>query len=258
MKSKFLTLNLNDAVKGLIVLVITSLLTGLVELLKGGAALNWVTIKPIIVTAVISAAGYIIKNWLTNSQGQFLTSEKLVAKPQANNGSGGTSKLRILIFMIMLSGFGIVASAQGLLYKPSPKDFTVKVKSYGINKLAINQDSVITSLSKWDLATGVNAMSLNLKTGAFGGFNSGGIGIVRAWYKETSDKLSVYKTFSAGGIILFGDTNQTSLFNLNTSTGKTDVGIMGVVGIGPISIGPTYFVISNTFLLNLQATFTIF
>jgi hypothetical protein len=163
---------------------------------------------------------------------------------------------KLIIILLLITG-SVIGFSQGLLYKPSPKDFTIKVKSYGINKLAINQDSILTSLNKWDLATGVNAMSLNLKTGAFGGFNSGGIGIVRSWYKETSDKLTVYKTFTIGGMILFGDTNQTSLFNLNSSTGKADVGIMGIAGIWPISIGPTYFVVSNTLLLNLQATFII-
>jgi hypothetical protein len=173
-----------------------------------------------------------------------------------NVSNGLKLPLKLILFVVILSGIGLATQAQGLTQKVCPKDFTVKAKIHDLRSLTLNQDSVLTSLNKWTLATGVNAMSLNLKTGVFGAINSGGLGIVRAWYKETSDKLTVYKTFSAGGMLLFGDTNGSSLVNLNTSKGTIDVGIMAVGGFGPLSLGPTYFVTSKTLLLNLQATFT--
>jgi hypothetical protein len=166
--------------------------------------------------------------------------------------------LTILIFVTL----AVTVSAQGLLDKPSKYDFKVHKKAFEITKLAtFSEDSTLASLNKWDLATGVTAVALNLKTGQFSGFSSAGFGVVRAWYKLKSDGVTVYKTFSAGGMLLFGDTKQDPLFNLSQSDAtaeppKTDVGIMGVVGIGPISAGPAYFIASKTFLLNFQAVFT--
>jgi hypothetical protein len=165
--------------------------------------------------------------------------------------------MKKLILLLLLIAGSVIGFSQGLLDKPSPKDFIVKAKHYNFKTLSMNQDSVIATLNKWDIVTGMNAMGLNLKTGSLSGFSSAGFGFVHSQYKVTSDKLTVYKTFSYGGMILFGDTNATSLLNITNLTGKTDVGIMAVGGIGPVSLGPTYFLVSKTLLINLQITLTI-
>ena len=161
-------------------------------------------------------------------------------------------KLFISLFLITAT---VVGFSQGLAYKFCPNDFKVKVNKYAL-KTSLNQDSLLVTLNKWNIATGVTGPSINLKTGAFNVVNSAGFGLIRNWYKLTSDKLTVYKTWNYGGMLLFGDTNGTPLYNLGTPTGKVVVGIMAAGGYGPVSLGPTYFTISHTLLLNLQATFT--
>ncbi len=77
-RSKFLSLEFPDFLKGLILTVITALVTGLYELISGGWAFtfDWVTFKPIIMTAVAALLSYLIKNLLTNSDGQPFALEK--------------------------------------------------------------------------------------------------------------------------------------------------------------------------------------
>lgn len=70
MKSKFLSLNTTDFVKGLVVAVLTSVLTIVYTSLQSGSlTFDW---KAIATTALTSAIGYITKNLLTNSKQQFL------------------------------------------------------------------------------------------------------------------------------------------------------------------------------------------
>jgi hypothetical protein len=152
----------------------------------------------------------------------------------------------------------IVIGVEAQTSKPCPTDFYVKAKSF--NK-SLDNDSLITSLSKWQFATGVTAVSINVKTGQPSALSSAGFGMLKSVYKLTTDKKTVYKTFTYGGMILLGDTKQTPLFNLKGATNgvtpeKVDYGLMIVGGYGPISIGPTYFIVSQTVLVNLQATFT--
>jgi hypothetical protein len=75
-RSKFLTLNLRDALKGLFLVVITAIITGVYELVATGAVFAWTSLKPILLTAAAAALSYIIKNFLTNSNGEILTKEK--------------------------------------------------------------------------------------------------------------------------------------------------------------------------------------
>jgi uncharacterized membrane-anchored protein len=76
MKSKFLTLNAKDLVKGLVVVVIQALITGIYQLFQSsGFAFDWVTFKPIVLTAVAAGLAYLIKNLFTNSQDQLFTKE---------------------------------------------------------------------------------------------------------------------------------------------------------------------------------------
>jgi len=77
MNSKFLKLNAKDFVKGLVLTLLTALVTGLYELIQSGWALtfDWITFKPIIMTAAAAALSYIIKNFFTNSGGELLSTE---------------------------------------------------------------------------------------------------------------------------------------------------------------------------------------
>ena len=77
-RSPFLKLAIPDFIKGLILAVITALVTGLYELINGGWAFtfDWVTFKPIVMTAVAALLSYLIKNLLTNSDGQPFAAEK--------------------------------------------------------------------------------------------------------------------------------------------------------------------------------------
>jgi hypothetical protein len=71
--SLFLKINLIDFVKGLILAVLTSIVTIIHSTLENSSlTFDWNLIG---ITAVTSAIGYLVKNLLTNSQGQFLKKE---------------------------------------------------------------------------------------------------------------------------------------------------------------------------------------
>lgn len=63
--SKFLGLNWQDAVKALILTVITSVLSIVYETLIKGGPIDWSVVGT---TAVTTAVGYILKNWLSPTQ----------------------------------------------------------------------------------------------------------------------------------------------------------------------------------------------
>jgi len=75
MRSNFLSLNSRDFVKGLIVVIICTFVTGLYQLLANGGDVNWITIKPVVIAAFGAAVSYLTKNLLTNSKGDFMTGE---------------------------------------------------------------------------------------------------------------------------------------------------------------------------------------
>lgn len=74
MKSNFLNLNLTDLTKGLVVAVLTAVITYLYKALQSGdfTSLDW---KIVGTTALIAAIGYLSKNLLTNSEGQVMSPE---------------------------------------------------------------------------------------------------------------------------------------------------------------------------------------
>jgi hypothetical protein len=78
MDSKFLRLNAKDFLKGLALAAITALVTGVYELVQSGWAFtfDWVTWKPIVMTTLAATLSYLIKNFLTNSDGEVLTAER--------------------------------------------------------------------------------------------------------------------------------------------------------------------------------------
>lgn len=70
MKSAFARLNVEDFFKGLIVAVLSAVVTFLYNSMESGAVvLNW---KAIGTTSLTAALAYIIKNYLSNQEGQFL------------------------------------------------------------------------------------------------------------------------------------------------------------------------------------------
>lgn len=74
MKSTFLSLNTTDFLKGLVVAVLTSVLTIIYTSVQSGSLVfDW---KTIATTALTSAIAYVSKNLLTNSKEQFLIKEQ--------------------------------------------------------------------------------------------------------------------------------------------------------------------------------------
>jgi hypothetical protein len=73
MNSTFLNLNSSDFIKGLVVAVITAVITIIHTTLETGSlAFDW---KLIGTTALTSAVAYIMKNLFTNSTGKLLKKE---------------------------------------------------------------------------------------------------------------------------------------------------------------------------------------
>jgi hypothetical protein len=75
MKSKFLTIDYRDILKGIFIAFMTAILTGLLKMLEAGAAFDWPTIKPLLIAGACAAISYVLKNLLTNSNGQMFTRE---------------------------------------------------------------------------------------------------------------------------------------------------------------------------------------
>lgn len=75
MRSKFLRLNSRDFIKGIIVTVICTFITGLYQLIASGFTVDWVTIKPVVIAAIGAGVSYLTKNLLTNTNGDFMTYE---------------------------------------------------------------------------------------------------------------------------------------------------------------------------------------
>lgn len=74
MNSSIFTINTNDLVKGLILTVLSSVLTLVYDVVNAGSLVfDW---KHIGTIALTSAIAYLLKNLLTNSAGQFLEKEK--------------------------------------------------------------------------------------------------------------------------------------------------------------------------------------
>lgn len=72
-KSRFLKLNWWDAAKGLIVAFITALITALYQSIQTGANIfEWATIQNSLMVALAASLAYILKNWLSNENDEFV------------------------------------------------------------------------------------------------------------------------------------------------------------------------------------------
>jgi hypothetical protein len=76
MKSKFLTLGIWDFLKGLVLAILTSVITFLADILQAGIVIDTALFKRIGIAAVIALLSYLVKNFFTNSKDQILTPEK--------------------------------------------------------------------------------------------------------------------------------------------------------------------------------------
>ena len=76
MKSKLFNLNRRDFFKGLVVAILTAIITFLTDILQSGVVIDIDVLKRVAVASVIGFLSYILKNMLTNSEGQILTPEK--------------------------------------------------------------------------------------------------------------------------------------------------------------------------------------
>lgn len=74
MRSTLLTLNTSDFIKGLLMAVLSTVITIVYQTVEAGSLVfDW---KVIGTMALTSALAYIMKNLLTNSQGQLFSKEK--------------------------------------------------------------------------------------------------------------------------------------------------------------------------------------
>jgi hypothetical protein len=74
-KAKLFMLNARDFFKGLVLAVITAIITFLANELQIGSSVDLSLLKRMGIAAVIAFLSYLVKNLLTNSKGDILTPE---------------------------------------------------------------------------------------------------------------------------------------------------------------------------------------
>lgn len=76
MKSTFLTVNVKDLIKGLILTVIVAILGSAIQFFEAGTVeWTWAFWQPIVYSSVGAGMAYLLKNLLTNSEDQFAKTE---------------------------------------------------------------------------------------------------------------------------------------------------------------------------------------
>lgn len=101
-KAKFLSLNWQDAIHGVLVAFFGSLMYGLYDILNSGKfPTTWAEFKPILISALVFTLGYIIKNFLSNSAGNFAQTENkaptIVSIPQADSNKDIVTKTTTIL-----------------------------------------------------------------------------------------------------------------------------------------------------------------
>jgi len=76
MKSKFLSLDLKDALNGFLVAFLSAALTGIITTLDSGVLPSLSELKSAGIVGLTAGLSYLLKNLLTNSQGEILKSDK--------------------------------------------------------------------------------------------------------------------------------------------------------------------------------------
>lgn len=75
-KSKFLKLNAEDFFKGLLVAVVTAILTAILVIIQSGLEINKQSILSVLYAGGAALVSYLLKNLFTNNKGEILTSDK--------------------------------------------------------------------------------------------------------------------------------------------------------------------------------------
>jgi hypothetical protein len=82
-RSSFLTLGISDFWKGLIVVVLTAVLTSIYQLIEAeGLNITWAQVKVIISASLLAGIAYILKNLTTNNKGEILKKDKKEFDPK--------------------------------------------------------------------------------------------------------------------------------------------------------------------------------
>jgi len=90
-KSKIFGVNVRDLLYGLVVAVLSAILTEIHQLLTTEVfELSWVRIRPTIYVGLTAGLSYIIKNFFSNSKGKFAKGEK-EGSNLVEDGPGGSS-----------------------------------------------------------------------------------------------------------------------------------------------------------------------
>ena len=76
MKSKLFTLNVRDFLKGLLVAVLTAVITFAYEAIQTGELFSMAALKKMGLVALGAMLAYLLKNLFTNSQDEVLTPEQ--------------------------------------------------------------------------------------------------------------------------------------------------------------------------------------
>lgn len=76
MKSKFLSLDTKDAINGFVVAFLSAALTAVLATLDSGALPTLAEVKSAGIIGLTAGLSYLIKNVLTNSNGELIKSEK--------------------------------------------------------------------------------------------------------------------------------------------------------------------------------------
>lgn len=72
----FMQLKMNDLAKGLIMAFLSALAMGTYQAIEAGTIeFTWPFFKPIVLTSIGAALAYLIKNFFTNSNDEFLKKE---------------------------------------------------------------------------------------------------------------------------------------------------------------------------------------
>jgi len=81
--SNFGKLNLRDLINGLVVAFLTASLTGLVQVLDSGVLPTLAELKSAGLAGVVASLAYLLKNLVTNSQGEMAKIEQGVGEDVA-------------------------------------------------------------------------------------------------------------------------------------------------------------------------------
>lgn len=75
MASQLYSLDLRDVAKSLIVAIITAFLSAVLAMMQAGGLPTWEGLQQAVVMSIMAGVSYLVKNFLTNSQGETGTPE---------------------------------------------------------------------------------------------------------------------------------------------------------------------------------------